>query len=227
LPVVDPQGVLQGVVTQDDVIEVMEEETTEDALHFGAIEAGPISDKPYWSQRIRDVFRARFVWLLLLFAAETLTGSVLRLYSKELEAVLTLSFFIPLIIGTGGNAGSQTVTTVIRALALKQIARREAMRVLATGNGNRAASGFGARRRRFLRVQLWGPARKSLSSSRSHPCRMPVGQRRRIAGAHHRRAGRIDPTVISARCWPLWSTPPACSSTSRSPACSMTHLGQA
>jgi magnesium transporter len=108
LPVVDPQGVLQGVVTQDDIIDVLEEETTEDALHFGAIEAGPISDKPYWSQRVRDVFRARFVWLLLLFAAETLTGSVLRLFSHELEAVLTLSFFIPLIIGTGGNAGSQT-----------------------------------------------------------------------------------------------------------------------
>jgi len=156
LPVVDPEGVLQGVVTHDDVIDVLEEETTEDALHFGAIEAGPISDKPYWSQRIRDVFRARFVWLLLLFAAETLTGTVLRMYSQELEAVLTLSFFIPLIIGTGGNAGSQTVTTVIRALALQQITRRDALRVLAREVGTGLLLGVALGAVAFFRVQLWG-----------------------------------------------------------------------
>jgi len=156
LPVVDPQGVLQGVVTHDDIIDVLEEETTEDALHFGAIESGPISDKPYWSQRIRDVFRARFVWLLLLFAAETLTGSVLRMYSQELEAVLTLSFFIPLIIGTGGNAGSQTVTTVIRALALQQITRRDAFRVLVREVGTGLLLGLALGAVAFFRVQLWG-----------------------------------------------------------------------
>lgn len=156
LPVVDDDGVLQGVVTHDDVIDVIEEETTEDVLHQGAIEAGPLSDKPYWSQRIRDVFRSRFVWLLLLFATETLTGSVLRLFEAELDAVLALSFFIPLIIGTGGNAGSQTVATVIRALALDQVSRREALRVLArealTGLLLGLALGIVA----YLRVELWG-----------------------------------------------------------------------
>jgi magnesium transporter len=129
VPVVDDQRRLVGAVTHDDIVDVLEAETTEDILHLGAVETGPVMDKPYWSQHIFDVVRSRFVWLLILFIAETFTGSVLRHYEGELQTVVALSFFVPLLIGTGGNAGSQTVATVIRALALREVRSRDVLRV--------------------------------------------------------------------------------------------------
>jgi magnesium transporter len=156
LPVVDAEGVLQGVITNDDILDVLEEEATEDVLRLGAVESGPIGNRPYWSVRITEVFRSRFVWLLLLFVAETLTGSVLRHFSAELEAVVALSFFIPLIIGTGGNAGSQTVTTVIRAMALHQVERRDAVRVLGRELATALILGLALAAVAFFRVHLWG-----------------------------------------------------------------------
>jgi magnesium transporter len=93
------------------------------------VETGPVSDKPYWSRRILEIVRSRFVWLLVLFVAETFTGTVLRVFEQEVQTVVALSFFIPLLIGTGGNAGSQTVATVIRALALGELRPRDALRV--------------------------------------------------------------------------------------------------
>lgn len=129
VPVVDETGKLIGVITHDDIVDVLEDEATEDILHLGGIESGPLVDKPYWSQRITDVVRSRFVWLLILFVAETFTGTVLRHFDEELQAVVALSFFIPLLIGTGGNAGSQTVATVIRALALREVRTRDALKV--------------------------------------------------------------------------------------------------
>ena len=82
--------------------------------------------------------RKRIGWLLLLFVAETFTGTVLRHFEGELAAVVALSFFIPLLIGTGGNAGSQTVTTIIRSLALGEIRLRDAWRVLRARGRHRA-----------------------------------------------------------------------------------------
>jgi magnesium transporter len=129
MPVVDDQNRLLGVITHDDLVDVLEDEATEDFLRLGAVESGPLEDRPYWSQRIYDLVRSRFVWLLVLFVAETFTGIVLRHYQTQLEAVVALSFFIPLLIGTGGNAGSQTVATVIRALALQEVRPKDALRV--------------------------------------------------------------------------------------------------
>jgi len=129
IPVIDEAGHLLGVITHDDIVDVMESETTEDILHLGGIESGPLIDKPYWTQRIVDVVRSRFFWLLLLFIAETFTGTVLRHFEDELQVVVALSFFIPLLIGTGGNAGSQTVATVIRALALREVRPRDLFKV--------------------------------------------------------------------------------------------------
>jgi len=156
LPVVNEQRRLVGVITHDDVIEVLEEEATEDVLHLGAVESGPLVDKPYWSQRLGEVVRARFFWLLGLFVAETLTGTVLRHFSGELQAVVSLSFFIPLLIGTGGNAGSQTVTTVIRALALKEVHHHDALRVLFRELRTAAIHGTLLGAVAFGRVLLWG-----------------------------------------------------------------------
>jgi magnesium transporter len=109
------------------VLDVLEEEATEDLQRLGGSE--PL-DQPYFAVSILHVVRKRIVWLLLLFVAATLTGTVIRQFEAELETVIALSIFIPLITGTGGNAGSQTVTTVIRALALGEVKRRDIFRVL-------------------------------------------------------------------------------------------------
>lgn len=130
MPIVDDQNRLVGVITHDDIVDVVQQETTEDFLHMGGVEAGPLINKPYWSQSIHDVVRSRFTWLLVLFIAETFTGSVLRHYEEDLSKVVALSFFIPLLIGTGGNAGSQTVAGIIRALALKEVSPGDILHVV-------------------------------------------------------------------------------------------------
>jgi magnesium transporter len=127
LPVVDESGVLVGVITIDDVIDVLEEETTEDFQRFGGTQ--PL-DRPYLDSGILTVVRKRIGWLLLLFLTETLTGSVLRHFEAEMAAVVSLAFFIPLLIGTGGNAGSQTTSTIIRALAVEDLDKRGLLRPL-------------------------------------------------------------------------------------------------
>ncbi len=127
LPVVDAQGMLAGVITIDDVVDVLEEETTEDFQRFGGTE--PL-DRPYLDSSVLTVVRKRIGWLLLLFLTETLTGSVLRHFEDEMAAVVSLAFFIPLLIGTGGNAGSQTTSTIIRALAVEDLDKRGLLRPL-------------------------------------------------------------------------------------------------
>ncbi len=127
LPVVDARGVLVGVITIDDVVDVLEEETTEDFQRFGGGE--PLED-PYLDSGVLTITRKRIGWLLLLFVTETLTGSVLRHFEEEMAAVVSLAFFIPLLIGTGGNAGSQTTSTIIRALAVEDLDKRGLLRPL-------------------------------------------------------------------------------------------------
>ena len=127
LPVVDARGVLVGVITIDDVVDVLEEETTEDFQRFGGGE--PLED-PYLDSGVLTITRKRVGWLLLLFVTETLTGSVLRHFEEEMAAVVSLAFFIPLLIGTGGNAGSQTTSTIIRALAVEDLDKRGLLRPL-------------------------------------------------------------------------------------------------
>jgi magnesium transporter len=127
MPVVDDDNHLVGVVTVDDVLDILAEEATEDIQRLGGSE--PL-DQPYFAVSVFHVVRKRIVWLLLLFVAATLTGTVIREFETELETVIALGIFIPLITGTGGNAGSQTVTTVIRALALGEVQLRDLFRVL-------------------------------------------------------------------------------------------------
>ncbi len=129
VPVLEKDGSVVGFVTVDDVIDVLVEEQTEDILRMAGVEPGAL-DKPYFDNPISRVVRKRIVWLLLLFVAGTLTSAVLHRFEDELAAVVALSFFIPLLIGTGGNAGAQTVMTVIRSLALGEIGIRHAWRVV-------------------------------------------------------------------------------------------------
>ncbi len=118
IPVVDDNGRFLGAVTVDDVLDIFEEEATEDIQRLGGSE--PL-DQPYFAVSVFQVVKKRIGWLLLLFIAATLTGSVIKLFEVELNTVISLSLFIPLIIGTGGNAGSQTVATIIRAITLDEV----------------------------------------------------------------------------------------------------------
>lgn len=128
LPVVDEAGELLGIVTMDDVLEVARRETTEDVQHFGGAEA---LERPYWENSVTAIGRKRIGWLLLLFVGGSLTSAVVAAFEDQLEAVFLLSVFVPMLIGTGGNAGSQAVSTVIRALAVGDVRRSELGRVLA------------------------------------------------------------------------------------------------
>jgi magnesium transporter len=129
IPVVDADQIMLGIITVDDVIDVLTEENTEDILRFGAVGTTSV-DQPYFTIPLFRVLRSRFGWLLLLMVADTLTGSVMRLFDRELAAVVQLSFYIPLLIGTGGNTGSQTVSTIIRGLAVRDIRFGDIFRVL-------------------------------------------------------------------------------------------------
>jgi magnesium transporter len=122
IPVVDDDDHLIGIITEDDVADVIEAEAPEDIERLGGSQ--PLN-LPYRIASVPLLVRKRVGWLLLLFLAEAYTGTVLRNFQDELSAVVDLAFFIPLLIGTGGNLGSQTVTLVVRAMALGEVAMKD------------------------------------------------------------------------------------------------------
>ena len=127
LPVVDDGGRLVGVITADDVADVLEEEASEDIERLGGSE--PL-DETYLRTPLIQLFRKRVPWLLALFVAGTYTSFVLEAFADTLARAVALAFFIPLLIGTGGNVGSQIVTTVVRALAVGQVSDVDFWRVV-------------------------------------------------------------------------------------------------
>ena len=127
VPVVDTAGRLLGAVTVDDVIDAMVEEQTEDVQRLGAIE--PL-DAPYFQAGFWSIARKRAGWLVLLFVAELLTATAMARYEATLAGALALVFFVPLIISSGGNSGSQSATLITRALAVGDVELRHAWRVL-------------------------------------------------------------------------------------------------
>lgn len=128
IPVVDADKRLLGIITEDTALDIAEEEATEDAERQGG--SAPL-EVPYLRASPWLLWRKRIVWLLVLFAAEAYTGTVLRAFSDEMEAVIALSFFIPLLIGTGGNTGTQIVTTLVRAMGTGQVRFRDIPAILA------------------------------------------------------------------------------------------------
>lgn len=127
LPVLDTEDRLVGVLTFDDAMEVLQESDTEDILRTGASE--PLG-APYLSASLFRLTRTRGVWLLVLALAATLTVNVLNFFQTTLQSVILLSLFIPLLIGIGGNIGSQSATIIIRAMALGEIQFRDIYTVL-------------------------------------------------------------------------------------------------
>jgi magnesium transporter len=118
LPVTDFHGLLLGIITIDDVVDVMEEEDTEDIQKFGGSEA---LDEPYLKVSLPKMLSKRAGWLIVLFFGEMLTASAMGYFSDELNKALVLALFVPLIISSGGNSGSQAATLIIRAMALGEI----------------------------------------------------------------------------------------------------------
>ena len=128
LPVVDKEGRLVGIVTVDDAIDVMEEEATEDIQKMAAIT--PTTDKPYDRIGVFETYLARIPWLLILMISATFTGMIITGFESALAGSLVLSAFIPMLMDTGGNSGSQASVTVIRALSLGEIEFKDIFKVI-------------------------------------------------------------------------------------------------
>ena len=156
LPVVDAEGILLGAVRVDDLLDTALDKVSADILNQGAVASKMTAAVPYFQTSILRVVRSRVTWLVLLFVAETATGTVLRAFEAELQTVVALSFFIPLLIGTGGNAGSQTVSTIIRALALGEVRTTDVLRVVAKEVSTGVLLGLLLGTVAFFRAQMWG-----------------------------------------------------------------------
>lgn len=127
IPVVDNQGRLTGIITVDDIIDVMEQEATED---FQIMAAMTPSEEEYLATNVFVLAKNRVIWLLVLLISATFTGSIMKNFSDTLEALILLGMFIPMLMDTGGNAGSQSSTLIIRGLATGDIKLSDAFRVL-------------------------------------------------------------------------------------------------
>jgi magnesium transporter len=127
LPVTDSQGVLLGIVTIDDVLEVAHEEATEDIQKIGGSEA---LDDPYLHTPLGTLVRKRARWLVVLFLGEMLTATAMGYFEAEIARAVVLALFVPLIISSGGNSGSQAATLVIRALAVGELGLADWWRVI-------------------------------------------------------------------------------------------------
>ncbi len=127
IPVVDEEERLVGIVTFDDAMDVMEEETTEDIAKMAAMKP---SDKPYLRTGVFETWKSRLPWLMLLMLSATVTSVILTRFENALMAFTILTAFIPMLTGTGGNSGTQASTAVIRALALDEVSFSDLPRVL-------------------------------------------------------------------------------------------------
>ena len=127
IPVVDKEGCLVGIVTVDDIIDVMEQEATEDIEKMAGITP---SDKPYSRTSVVDIWKNRIPWLLILMISAAFTGAIITHFEDALSAYLVLAASIPMIMDTGGNCGSQASVTVIRGISLQEITFADTFKVL-------------------------------------------------------------------------------------------------
>jgi len=152
VPVVDEQRKLLGRITFDDVVDVVEAETTEDILKFGGMEA---LDAPYLKVAFGRMVRKRAGWLAALFLGEMLTATAMAFFEEEIAKAVILALFVPLIISSGGNSGSQASTLVIRAMALGEVTLRDWWRVIRRELATGLVLGMVLGAIGFLRITLW------------------------------------------------------------------------
>ncbi len=127
MPVVDKETRLVGIITFDDVIDVIQEEHTEDIEKMAAILP---SEKPYLKTSSLEIFKNRIPWLLLLMLSSTFTGKIIGSFENTLSACVALTAFIPMLMGTGGNSGGQASVTIIRGLSLNEIGMKDILKIL-------------------------------------------------------------------------------------------------
>ena len=152
LPVVDSKEVLVGVVTVDDVLDLAEREATEDIQKLGGVEA---LDLPYLKTDLVGMVRKRAPWLVILFLSEMLTSTAMTFFQDEIAKAVVLVLFLPLIMSSGGNSGSQATTLIIRAMALGEVTLRDWWRVMRRELGSGLTLGLILGVIGFLRITAW------------------------------------------------------------------------
>jgi magnesium transporter len=152
LPVTDADGRMLGIITVDDILDVAEEQATKDMQMLGGVEAldAPYDDVSFWS-----MVRKRGGWLAVLFVGEMLTATAMGFFEHEIARAVVLALFVPLIISSGGNSGSQAASLIIRALALKELTNRDWLRVFRRELLSGLVLGGGLGAIGFARIVLW------------------------------------------------------------------------
>lgn len=152
LPVIDAADALIGIVTVDDILDVAEEEATEDFHKMGGSEA---LDEPYMQSNISSMVRKRATWLVILFISEMLTATAMGKFENEIAKAVVLSIFVPLVISSGGNSGSQASTLIIRAMALGEVGLRDWWRVMRREFISGLSLGAILGLIGFIRISIW------------------------------------------------------------------------
>jgi magnesium transporter len=152
IPVVDAEGHMKGIVTIDDIVDVVEAEATEDIQKLGGMEA---LEAPYLDIAFGRMFRRRAGWLSALFLGEMLTATAMAFFEDEIARAVVLALFVPLIISSGGNSGSQASTLVVRAMALGEVGLRDWWRVVRREFASGLALGSLLGSIGFFRIVIW------------------------------------------------------------------------
>ena len=152
LPVVDSKGVIVGVITVDDVLDLAEREATEDIQKLGGMDA---LDAPYLKIGLWDMLKKRAPWLSILFVSEMFTSTAMGYFETEIEKAAILAIFLPLILSSGGNSGSQATTLIIRAMALRHVELRDWWRVFKRELASGFLLGVTLATLGFLRILAW------------------------------------------------------------------------
>jgi magnesium transporter len=156
IPVVDAENRIKGIVTLDDIVHVVQEEATEDAQKSGGQQA---LGAPYMEVSFASMVRKRAGWLVVLFLGELLTATAMTFFEDEIARAVVLALFVPLIISSGGNSGSQASTLVIRAMALGELRLRDWWRVARREIGAGIALGSMLGAIGLVRIELWQTVR--------------------------------------------------------------------
>ncbi len=187
LPVTDSRGVLVGMITVDDVLDVAEQKATEEIQGLGGVEA---LDAPYFDVSFGSMVRKRGGWLSALFLGEMLTATAMSGFEAEIEKAVVLTLFLPLIISSGGNSGSQATSIIIRSLALREVRLRDWWRVCWREIASGLALGLLLGTIGFIRIVVWAkvvpPLRRALPPGGDHRGAEPGG------GGALREPGRLD-----------------------------------